>query len=114
MINRAKDNCYKSKFNEYASNVGKKTWHYINDILNLNAKGQAALSIMLNNEITSNPEAFAEIFNRYFNRLGANLKSQISCVQTKFQQFLLESTKCSLRLSQGSENELKDVISNLR
>jgi len=46
--------------------------------------------------------------------VGANLISQIPHIQTDFRQFLPENAKYSLRLSQISENELKDVINNLK
>jgi len=113
VIRRAKENYHKSKLDEYAGNV-RKTWHFINDVLNRNTKGQAALSMMFNNEITSDPKEIAEGFNRYFSEVGANLISQIPRIQTDFRQFLPENAKYSLRLSQISENELKDVINNLK
>ncbi|XP_069970021.1 uncharacterized protein [Penaeus vannamei] len=113
VIRRAKENYHKSKLDEYAGNV-RKTWHFINDLLNRNTKGQAALSMMFNNEITSDPKEIAEGFNRYFSEVGANLISQIPRIQTDFRHFLPENAKCSLRLSQVSENELKDVINNLK
>lgn len=86
-----------SKFDEYAGNFRKK-WNFISDIRNHIAKDQAALSAMLNNEISSDPKEVAEGFNEYFSEVEANPASQIPRVQTDFRQFLPESAKWFIKI----------------
>lgn len=52
-IKRTKDNYYRRSL---MSMQVRKTWHFINDILNRNPKGQVAQSITFNTGITSDPK----------------------------------------------------------
>lgn len=55
-----------------------------------------------------------EGFNKYFSEVGASLSSQIPRFQTAFRQYLPESAKRSLKSILVSENEMNEVVINLK
>ena len=73
----SKHSYYQTYFIENANNA-KSTWKGIKSIINIRStvKHQPS-SLMVNNEITSDPKVVATTFNNYFSSIGKELQGQI-------------------------------------
>ena len=64
-------------FTENANNA-KNTWQGIKSLINIrSAIKNKTLSLMVNNEITSDPKVVAATFNNYFSSIGNELQGKI-------------------------------------
>ncbi|XP_037803588.1 uncharacterized protein LOC119598012 [Penaeus monodon] len=113
VIKCAKANYFKSKLQEYAGNI-RKTWDFVNEILNRSRRTNNQTAFIFNNNVTSDPRDIADGFNEYFSTIASNLSHKPSQHHNDFTKYLPSPSKFSLRLSPVSHTELSVIIKSLK
>ena len=84
----SKKTYFQNYFTNNASNI-KNTWKGINQIINVNKKGnKSPSSLIVNNKLISDPSEVANKFNEYFSTIAEKLQSKIYHTGTDFMKYL--------------------------
>ena len=113
-IRNAKRTFYKDKFNKFR-NSSKDTWKTINDVLNKNSsKGIPDFMLDHDNTKVHDKETIANMFNEYFNQIGAKMASKFTVQGCKsHNEYMHTNVNTNFQFSYVAEPDLKKIITNL-
>ena len=112
LIRNSKKQYFQEYFTENAKDI-KKTWTGIKNIINIRTatKGQPT-SILLNNEIVTDPTKIAEGFNDYFTSIAEKLQQKIYG-RVNFTKYLNTPLENNFLFRSVDENEIAIIIDSL-
>ena len=104
---------FKNYFSQNANNI-KNTWKGIKSIININnnSKGQPS-SLLVNNELISDPKLVAETFNKYFSSIAGKLQGKIHHHGKDFSCYLKNSNPNNFFIKPTNMIEVINTINNL-
>ena len=107
-IRNAKRTFYKDKFNKFRNN-SKDTWKTINDVLNKNSsKGIPDFMLDHDNTKVHDKETIANMFNEYFNQIGAKMASKFTVQGCKsHNEYMHTNVNTNFQFSYVAEPDLK-------
>lgn len=113
VIRTAKENYFKSKLSRESGDA-RKTWKTLNFLLGKNRSNLPSTMNFQNNISISSNKEIAEEFNNYYASIADKLASEISPVTVPYDSFLPEPVPFSFFLKPTSEQEISDVIYNIK
>ena len=100
-------------FLENANNA-KKTWKGIKSIINVNSSMTCQpISLLVNNELITEPKDIANAFNNYFLTIASDLQGKIYHHGQDFTKFLKNSNEHNFFMSPTDKNEIVSIINNI-
>ena len=114
LIRNSKKQHFQNYFTESANDI-RKTWTGIKNIINIRTsnKGQPT-SILLNDEIETDPTKIAEGFNGYFSSIAEKLQQNISFAGVDFSKYLTTPLNNNFLFKSVDENEISIIIDSLQ
>ena len=92
----------------------KATWNAINKLLGKNKKS-GCKSLVINNEIVTDPTAIANSFNTYFTNVAEDIRNKLPQPTKKFQEFLPRTgPQSSFFFTPTDPNETERIIKKLK
>ena len=89
----------------------RNTWRGIKSIINLKEKDKSnSFSLMINNEINTEPSVIANEFNNYFSSIASKLQASIHSQDQDFHRFLHNKSEHSLFITPTTKYEVLDTI----
>ena len=110
-IRADKKQWYKDFFTQNADNL-RKTWRGIKTIINMKNKESLSTSLLIDNDVCSDPKAVANGFNSYFSTVAEKLQRNIQTRGKNFQEFLPPETDSSIFIAPSSKDEVTEIINN--
>ena len=113
IIRAAEKNYYTNKLVEVKDNMAK-TWCVLNKMTGREQTHKTIKQIEINDEIIENPSTITDKFNDYFANVGLELANKIAPSNRKALEFLKGDYRQSIFLEPTTEQEISDIISNLK
>ena len=110
-IRADKKQWYKDFFTQNADNL-RKTWRGIKTIINMKNKESLSTSLLIADDISSDPKAVANEFNSYFSTVAEKLQKNIRPRGKNFQEYLPPETDNSIFIEPSSMDEVTEIINN--
>ena len=102
---------YYQKYFETNSVNLRNTWRGIKSIINLKVKDKSnTTSIMINEEVNTEPSIIANEFNNYFASIAGKLQASIHTQGQDFNKFLHNKSEYSLFINPTTKYEIIDII----
>ena len=108
-IRHNKKKYYENYFNENSDNL-RNTWRGIKSIINLNKSSSTPTSLIIENELLSDPKEVANEFNKYFSNIADSLQSQIHTQGQNFQHYLKDPNESTIFLKPATNLEILNTI----
>ena len=86
------------------------TWKVINEILNKSKRQDNYISLLINNQLTSDPTIIVNKFNEFFVNVGPNLSSKIGPSNADIKDFLQPSVSNSIVMHPTDKFEVMKII----
>ncbi len=114
LIRKSKKNHFKNLFIENANNA-KKTWASIRSIINIRSlnKGQPT-SILLDENLETDPTLIGESFNTYFTTIAEKLQKNISIGDNNFAKYLNTPLDYNFLFRSADSTEIIMIINSLQ
>ena len=113
IIRAAEKNYYTNELLEVKDNMAK-TWCILNKMTGRGQTHKAIKQIEINGKIIENPGTIANKFNDYFANVGLELANKIAPSNRNALEFLKGDYRQSIFLEPTTEQEIVDIISNLK
>ena len=113
-IRNSKKKHFQNYFTENAKDI-RKTWTGIKNIINIrtSTKGQPT-SILIDNEMETDPTKIAEGFNVYFSSIAEKLQQDISFGDNNFSKYLNSPLDYNFLFRSVDETEISIIIDSLQ
>ena len=111
IIRSDKKQWYKEFFSQNSDNL-RKTWRGIKTIINIKNKESLSASLLIDDEVSSDPKAVANEFNSYFSTVAEKLQKSIQVRDQNFHEYLPPETESSIYIQPSSGNEVIETINN--
>ena len=108
-INQAKNDYYKSKFNESNGNI-KDTWKLINKIMGRNSKKSNSSTFKINGSLVDDPNTIADSFNNYYCTIGTKTANALPVTNNNFRDYLPNVQFADFNWVEITENDIKRII----
>ena len=102
---------YQDFFTQNSDNL-RKTWRGIKNIINIKNKEALSTSLLVDNEVSSDPTAVANEFNSYFSTVAEKLQKSIQVRDQNFRDYLPPESDSSIFIQPSSKDEVVEVINN--
>ena len=110
LCRQSKKDYYQNYFSNNSNNL-RNTWRGIKLIINLNTNGKTnPTSLLINNELTTDPTLIAQEFNNYFSGIAGKLQASIYSQGQNFHDYLHNSSEQSLFIKPTNKYEIIDTI----
>ena len=110
VIRKSKSQYFKQFFAENSCNA-KKTWMGIKSIINFNNSIKTEpSSLMVDNEIVTDPKIIADTFNSYFSTIAEKLQSKIFHSSHDYKKYLKNGNCSSFFINPTNKDEVIDII----
>ena len=113
IIRNAEKLYYSSKLQMVKDSMSK-TWKLLNKMTGRSKPRETINQIEINGQVTDNQQEIADKFNDYFINVGPTLANQVPTTDTKPLEFLEHTCQNSIFLNPVTEEEVGDIISNLK
>ena len=110
IIRKSKKHYFQNYFIKNAKDI-KKTWTGIKNIINIKttSKGQP-ISMLIDNDLTTDPNRYAEGFNSYFSSIAKKLQVSSSFGRTNFEKYLTAPLSSNFLFHSADANEIMLII----
>ena len=110
IIRKSKSQYFKQFFTKNACNA-KNTWDGIKSIINFNNSSKSELSsLMVENEILTDPKIIANTFNKYFSTVADKLQDKIFHTSHDFKNYLKNGNNNSFFINPTDKDEIIDIL----
>ena len=106
----SKNNYYQSYFRDNSANISK-VWKGINSLLGRKVRSPAPSSILIGEEIETDPQIIANTFNDFYASVAEKIRAEIPRNPRSFSTFLKNPNPRNLFLSPVTKNEVICCIS---
>ena len=76
-------------------NNTKQMWKHINQLVNKNSRSTNISVLQIDEQVITESETIADLFNEYFTDIGPNLSNQITETNTDFKRYMKYKTQIS-------------------
>jgi len=112
ILRKSKTIFYKNYFQENLNNC-KKIWDGIGEIISTKTKNDKKnISLIINDNISSDQKLIAETFNNHFTNIAGEIKSKIPPTKVPFESFLKKRCRRSIFFSPITPEEVKKELSS--
>lgn len=101
---------YENFFDQNSDNL-RNTWRGIKSIINLDNSSSIASSLLVQNQLISDPKQVANEFNNYFSKIAENLQSKIHSEGQDFRNYLNNPNENTIFLEPTTSLEVLNTIS---
>ena len=109
----SKKSYFRNYFSENCDN-SKKTWQGIKSIINIKPASKSELnSLLIDNEISTDPVSIANSFNNYFSSIARKLQAKIYPPKEDFSTYLKNRNEHSLFIIPTDKYEVMKIIDNI-
>jgi len=113
LIRRAKSNYFVSKFNSKIGDA-RETWKYVGRLFNRRITGGTVDEVICNGVKTGDRQNIADIFNRYFSNIGAQLDQNIAPARNSPLDYMGISSPNSIFVQPSVPSEIASIILKLQ
>ena len=109
----SKKNWYRNFFTEHSNNA-KKTWQRITSIINIRSTQKISpTSIIIDNEISTDPKKIANSFNKYFSSIAGKLQAKIYSTIQDFSTYLGDRNEYSFLFTPTDKEDIIYIIDDI-
>lgn len=113
LIRRSKTNFYKEYFQSNLNN-SKKIWQGIREIISISSnKSKAPISLLIDDNLTSNASKVADSMNTFFNSVASSIRQNLHAPPVNFKSFLKNPIPNSFFIRPTSPIEVQNLINSL-
>jgi hypothetical protein len=112
LCRQSKKEYYQNYFITNSDNL-RNTWRGIKSVINLNGKDNShPTSLLINNDLITDPTKIANEFNNYFSKIAGKLQSSIHSQGQDFNEYLQNKSECSFFIKPTDKYEIIDTINS--
>ena len=105
---------YETFFDKNSDNL-RNTWRGIKSIINISSKSGTPSTLLVQNQLISDPKQIANEFNTYFSKVAENLQSKIHTQGQDFRKYMDNPNEHTVFLAPTSPLEVLNIITlNIR
>lgn len=104
---------YTNLLEQHKSNL-RETWKIIKELLHRQDSNHNVIPLVINGVTIDDPLMIANNFNNYFASIGPNMANNIPTANCHYSNYLKNSSLNSMFIPPATENEITDIISNLK
>jgi len=104
---------YTNLLEQHKSNL-REIWKIIKELLHRQDSNHNVIPLVINGVKIDDPLMIANNFNNYFASIGPNMANNIPTANCHFSNYLKNSSLNSMFIPPATENEITDIISNLK
>ena len=113
IMKKMERNYYDQLFKENVNNL-KKSWSIIKSVINKNKSVSSVSKFLINGEITTDNEAIANGFNKFYINIGPNLAAQIPSSLKSPTSYMEAPNLSSVFLNPVTSEEISSIIRSLK
>ena len=111
-IRQSKKEHFQNFFSSHSNNL-RKTWRGIKSIININKKGKGSPeSLLVNDDLITDPAAVANEFNSYFSNVARKLQNSIYSQGKFFKDYLVNPSEKSFFIIPTNKVEIIEIIND--
>ncbi|CAB4008485.1 Hypothetical predicted protein [Paramuricea clavata] len=95
-------------------NNTKQMWKHINQIVNKNSRSTNISVLQIDEQVITENETIADLFNEYFTDIGPNLSNQITETNTDFKRYMKFKTQHKFNFENININEVLNALGEIK
>ena len=95
-------------------NNTKQMWKHINQLVNKNSRSTNISVLQIDEQVITENETIADLFNEYFTDIGPNLSNQITETNTDFKRYMKFKTQHTFNFENININEVLNALEKLK
>jgi hypothetical protein len=95
-------------------NNTKQMWKHINQLVNKNSRSTNISVLQIDEQVITENETIADLFNEYFTDIGPNLSNQITETNTDFKRYMKFKTQHKFNFENININEVLNALEKLK
>ncbi|CAB4035040.1 Hypothetical predicted protein, partial [Paramuricea clavata] len=95
-------------------NNTKQMWKHINQLVNKNSRSTNISVLHIDEQVITENETIADLFNEYFTDIGPNLSNQITETNTDFKRYMKFKTQHKFNFENININEVLNALEKLK